>query len=56
MYIDDGIYSCTIEKQALPHFYDPKVQRYEPLDGPMRVVIQVESAGGSAGGCLLLVK
>ena len=56
LYIDDGIYRCTIEKQALPHFYDPKVQRYEPLDGPMRVVIQAESVGGSAGGCLLLVK
>lgn len=55
-YTGNGIYRCTIEKQDLPHFYDPKVQRYEPVDGPLRVVIQVETAAGSAGGCLLLVK
>jgi hypothetical protein len=56
LYSGDGIFRCTIEKQALPHFYDPKVQRYETIEGPMRVVIQAESAAGSAGGCLLLVK
>jgi hypothetical protein len=51
--VSDGRHGVTIKRDDLPHFYNAQEQEYQPVRGPVRVVITVAAANGRQGGCIV---
>jgi hypothetical protein len=49
----DGRYEATIQRCDLPFFYHAAEQKYEPVNGKVRLVVSVVARDGCQGGCIL---